>query len=404
MSQVINTNIASLNAQRNLTTSQGDLQTSLQRLSSGLRINSAKDDAAGLAISERFTAQIRGQEQAQRNANDGISLAQTAEGALTEIGNLLQRVRELSVQAANDSNSASDRAALDQEVQQAIEEVGRIANSTQFNNQNVIDGSLSNLLFQVGANQGQVIGVEGVDARASELGAQLAESGFVDADDLADIEAFEDIVISGSGFATITVEMADVDNLEDAVRAINEEIRSAEAGSGGEDIAALGLSAALTVDNEGGRGIVVRGAFGDDAGAFAVDFGNVDIGAGLTSGAVELNGTGVTSIAAEQVNLTELDVLTRQNANQTIGVVDGALDQVNSLRADFGAVQNRFESTVSNLGISAENLSASRSRILDADFASETASLTRAQILQQAGTSVLAQANAVPQNVLGLLQ
>ncbi|MCC5810653.1 MAG: flagellin [Ectothiorhodospiraceae bacterium] len=434
MSQVINTNIASLNAQRNLTRSQGDLQTSLQRLSSGLRINSAKDDAAGLAISERFSAQIRGQQQAQRNANDGISLAQTAEGALTEIGNLMQRARELAVQAANDSNSASDRAALNEEVQQAISEVARIANATQFNNQSVLDGSLSNLLFQVGANQGQVIGVDGVDARASQLGAQIAESAFVSPDQLGNIEGFADITIEIDG-QTISIQetldgnlgdaaaqLDEIDNFDDLARAINQAIRLAESGNAfdgagdaidaddlsGADIAALGLSAAVSVDNEGGRGLTIRGASGSE---FTVAGGETD---GVVDDAGDPDEVTLFSAAGDPGDIgngeatarnlaDDVNVLTRQSATLTIGIIDGALDQVNGLRADFGAVQNRFESTVSNLGISAENLSASRSRILDADFAAETAALTRAQILQQAGTSVLSQANAVPQNVLALL-
>jgi flagellin len=432
MSQVINTNIASLNAQRNLTSSQGDLQTSLQRLSSGLRINSAKDDAAGLAISERFSAQIRGQQQAQRNANDGISLAQTAEGALTEIGNLMQRARELAVQAANDSNSASDRAALNEEVQQAISEVARIANATQFNNQSVLDGSLSNLLFQVGANQGQVIGVDGVDARASQLGAQVAESAFVSPDQLGNIEGFADITIA-VGDTTISIQetldgnlgdaaaqLEEIDNFDDLARAINQAIRLAESGNAfdddgdaidaddlsGADIAALGLSAAVSVDNEGGRGLTIRGAFGSE---FTVDGGETtglddDDNDEVVLFDADGDAGDIGSGEATARNLADdVNVLTRQSATLTIGIIDGALDQVNGLRADFGAVQNRFESTVSNLGISAENLSASRSRILDADFAAETAALTRAQILQQAGTSVLSQANAVPQNVLALL-
>ncbi|MFO8004118.1 MAG: flagellin, partial [Thioalkalivibrio sp.] len=171
MSQVINTNVLSLNAQRNLNNSQGALGQSLERLSSGLRINSAKDDAAGLAIADRFTTQIRGTDQAVRNANDGISFAQTAEGALGTVGDALQRIRELAVQASNDSNSASDRQALNNEVEQLVEEVSRVSNATEFNGQRVLDGSLEDLFFQVGANQGQTIGVSGVDSRTAELGA-----------------------------------------------------------------------------------------------------------------------------------------------------------------------------------------------------------------------------------------
>jgi flagellin len=273
VAQVINTNILSLNAQRNLNSSQGALQTSLQRLSSGLRINSAKDDAAGLAISERFTAQIRGLNQAVRNANDGISLAQTAEGAMGEVTNNLQRIRELAVQSANATNSSSDRASLQAEVDQLLAEIDRVAGQTQFNGTLLLDGSFTSAQFQVGANATDIITVTStVDATAETLGVDTVD-------------------ISTVGGAT----------------------------------------AALTA-------------------------------------------------------------------------VDGALDDVSGFRAEFGAIQNRFESVIANLSTAVENLSASRSRILDADFAAETAALTRAQILQQAGVSVLAQANASPQSVLQLLQ
>jgi len=267
--QVINSNVMSLNAQRNLATSSSSLSTSIQRLSSGLRINSAKDDAAGLAISERFTSQIRGLDQAVRNANDGISLAQTAEGALGEVTNNLQRIRELAVQSINATNSTSDRAALDVEVQQLITEIGRVGSDTQFNGVNLLDGSFTAQDFQIGANSGQVI----------------------------------------------------------------------------------------TVDI------------------------NTDV-TGLITG----------------------DVTSAANADTLLGAVDTALDTVSTERANLGAVQNRFSSVVVNLSTASENLSAARSRIRDADFAKETAALTRTQILQQAGTAMLAQANSAPQNVLSLLR
>jgi len=267
MAQVINTNVMSLNAQKNLNSSQGALATSLERLSTGLRINSAKDDAAGLAISERFTTQIRGLNQAVRNANDGISLAQTAEGAMQEITNNLQRIRELAVQSANATNEQSDRDALDAEVQVLIEEIERVAADTTFNGVSLLNAEVD-LGFQVGANSGERIEVSTVDV-----------SGIID--------------------------------------------------------------------------------------------GNV---------------------------------LSVANADTMMDDVDAALTTVNTARAELGAAQNRFESVIANLQTNAENLSAARSRIQDADFAAETAELTRAQILQQAGTSVLAQANAAPQNVLALLQ
>ena len=417
MSQVINTNIASLNAQRNLNSSQSQLNVSLERLSSGLRINSAKDDAAGLAISERFTAQINGNNQAARNANDGVSLAQTAEGALEEIGNIAQRVRELAVQSANDSNSASDRAALNQEVEQLVAEAGRIAESTEFNDQSVLDGALNDLFFQVGANQGQTIAVDGVDARSSELGRAIAQGteGLTQDQISEGIEAGEigELVIDlnklagvdvGESGETITIDFGeDVSTLEGMVREINSEIASFDAGEDNEDVTQAvrnaGLSAALTtVEGEDATEttISIRGAFDAE---FEVSGGEVTLEGG---GEVNLFPAGEGESVAR--NLTDIDIGTRSGASEAIAIADGALDQINGLRADLGAVQNRFESTVSNLNVASENLEASRSRIVDADFAAETAALTRGQILQQAGTSVLAQANQIPNNVLGLLQ
>ncbi|RLK51023.1 flagellin [Alkalispirillum mobile] len=413
MSQVINTNIASLNAQRNLNSSQSQLNVSLERLSSGLRINSAKDDAAGLAISERFTAQINGNNQAARNANDGVSLAQTAEGALEEIGNIAQRVRELAVQSANDSNSASDRAALNQEVEQLVDEAGRIAESTEFNDQTVLDGALSDLFFQVGANQGQTIAVDGVDARSAELGRSIAEgeagltqdqiSEGIDGIgevtiELTDLEGFD----VGEGIEIEVDFGEDVTSLEGMVREINSAIASFEGETEEETqaVRSAGLSAALTtIDGEDGTEttVSIRGAF---AAEFEVEGGEITLEGEDTIDVFN----GETGVEAEQRNLTDVDIGTRNGASEAIAIADGALDQINSLRADLGAVQNRFESTVANLNVTSENLEASRSRIVDADFAAETAALTRGQILQQAGTSVLAQANQIPNNVLGLLQ
>jgi len=217
MPQIINTNIASLTAQRNLNGSQSSLNTSLQRLSTGLRINSAKDDAAGLAISERFTTQIRGLNQAIRNANDGVSLAQTAEGALSTASDALQRIRELAVQSINDTNSSSDRQALNNEVNQLIAEVNRIAGSTQFNGQNILDGSLSTLTFQVGANQNQTIAVDGVDSRSAQLGARISTSGSIDETALAAAIAADNLVINGN-----SVSLSGDVTIEDVIRSINE--------------------------------------------------------------------------------------------------------------------------------------------------------------------------------------
>ncbi|WP_026287624.1 flagellin [Thioalkalivibrio sp. ALJ24] len=412
MSQVINTNILSLNAQRNLNASQNALSQSLERLSSGLRINSAKDDAAGLAISERFTSQINGLNQAVRNSNDGISFAQTAEGALDTIGDALQRARELSVQAANDTNSASDRQALNDEVQQLMEEVSRVANSAEFNGGRILDGTVDDLFFQVGANQGQSIAVSGVDARTSQLGTTevVGDEGLTQEQiaSLSDETTFTDLNINSEDFdETIEVDLSGngdsepARTLEDAVRQINAAITDAATGDG-DDAAAIAdanLEASLRVTNDGETTIAITSRFGTDE--LAVTGGEVNFDG---EGDADVTLFGGTSPAASDITLNDIDVTTRDTATQAIGALDGALTEVNSLRAELGAVQTRFESTISNLEISAENLSDARSRIRDADFAAETAALTRAQVLQQAGIAVLSQANAVPQNVLGLLQ
>jgi len=464
MPQIINTNIASLTAQRNLNGSQSSLATSLQRLSTGLRINSAKDDAAGLAISERFTTQIRGLNQAIRNANDGVSFAQTAEGALSTAGDALQRIRELAVQSINDTNSSADRQALNNEVSQLIAEVNRIANSTQFNGQNILDGSLSTLTFQVGANQGQTIQVDGVDSRTSQLG----ESAFtgtsingaaialaVADDDLAINGAVVDLTPSGTGVTT-GAQVVDAINLvaaDSGVTARQTSSVSVDTGAytapavtadtisiNGVSISlGIGLSIAdaviaindvsdqtgvtarapganIFLENTTGADILVRDdATGDALGAIGTttevwEAGIVlstDIGTSIsTVGAATADlglGAAGTLTLTDNV-LSDVDVITGANATNALAAIDASLDQVNGLRAELGAVQIRFESTISNLSVTSENLSAARSRIRDADFAAETAELTRSQILQQAGIAILSQANALPQNVLALLQ
>ncbi|WP_019558066.1 flagellin [Thioalkalivibrio sp. ALE12] len=462
MSQVINTNVLSLNAQRNLSNSQGALAQSLERLSSGLRINSAKDDAAGLAISERFTSQIRGLNQAVRNANDGISFAQSAEGALGTVGDAMQRIRELAVQAANDTNSASDREALNNEVNQLVEEINRVANSTEFNGENILNGELEDLVFQVGANQGQTISVDGVDSRTSQLGESLLGGETVNIATLEDAAPFDELN-NDLTLNEVGVNLADVESFDDIVAAINavsddsgvtaSRADSVEtdplaftASSGGDTTVEINgetitigenddvNTAATLINAESGvTGVTATvndndelilssdddftfevTAYGTDSDIGGFDAAEeqefvraINLEAGVSDGIVVggddaallgLDGT------VEDNAIADVSVLTREDATQTIGTIDAALQQVSNLRSELGAVQIRFESTISNLEISSENLSAARSRIMDADFASETAELTRAQVLQQAGTSVLSQANAVPQNVLALLQ
>ena len=395
MALTINTNVASLNAQRNLGTSQSDLNKSMQRLSSGLRINSAKDDAAGLAISDRMTAQIRGLNQASRNANDGISLAQTAEGALQESTNILQRMRELAVQSANDTNSDSDRASLNDEVVQLQAELDRIASTTEFNGRNVIDGSMSDATFQVGANAGadQTISFSIDSAAASDLGTETAyvagsaEEAAVAADftgvtnttlsvtaDTAGLAGNYDIVIedNAAGGATGTATFNGTDTITLQATSI--------AALDTSEIAAL-----LT-----GTGVVT--AVGDGTAAAEESF--------TMTGGLDLVAEVATSGTTTMDNVS---VLTRTAATVTIESVDLALAEIDTIRGGLGAIQNRFESTIANLNNVSENLSAARSRILDADIAMETSAMTKNNILQQAGVSILAQANQAPQLALSLL-
>jgi len=588
MPQIINTNIASLTAQRNLNSSQNSLNTSLQRLSSGLRINSAKDDAAGLAISERFTTQIRGLNQASRNANDAISLSQTAEGALGEVGNNLQRIRELAVQSANATNSASDRAALDLEVQQRLAEIDRIAGQTSFNGQKILDGNFGTAAFQVGANVGETITLDlSTSMRQDQIGAAAnvesstsiaaafgGETGVIIGTDeltvavggnsavsvaagtyssaselvtvindaagitvasvsgteilitntdtanpvdftatgtaatslaLGDVAAATteitlatgDLVIGGTN---ITGTFADVDALVSQINTdvvitdftasnTSEELtltslNSADVTLTGTKLGELGGLTTVNISNgnpQTSNAIVAGLADGSPSttdiysvvdatgtstgvtGAVAVDnpassleiaAGELDITVGAGS-AVSISGSfesgtelaakitaevdglsatfntttnilsfessekitlaGTGTVLTDDLNLlaatTEAagslataSVKTVADANDAIYRIDSALTSVSDLRSTFGAIQNRFESTISNLSTAVESLSAARSRIQDADFASETAALTRAQILQQAGVSILSQANSLPQSVLGLLQ
>ncbi|HGM5499668.1 TPA: flagellin [Stenotrophomonas maltophilia] len=398
MAQVINTNTMSLNAQRNLSTSGSSLATTIQRLSSGSRINSAKDDAAGLAISERFGTQIRGTDVAIRNANDGISLAQVAEGSLTEIGNNLQRVRELSVQASNATNSASDRKALQAEVTQLVSEIDRVAKQSDFNGTKLLDGSFSSQLFQVGANAGQAIAIDKtIDAKANALGGAQFASGKVAI--TAAASATTDIALTGLSitdskgakvdFADLTVKSAG------SVAGTNTAAATALAAHINAKIGETGVLAEVDAAGTGLTLSSVKDSVDKD-GAYK-GFTVAATGAAYTDD--------VTAPAAPAKKFADkIDVSTVKGAQQAMEVVDKALGAINSTRADLGAVQNRFTSVVANLQTSSENLSASRSRIKDTDFAKETAELTRTQILQQAGTAMLAQANQVPQGVLSLLR
>ena len=515
MPQTINTNVASLNAQRNLNTSQTALATSLQRLSSGMRINSAKDDAAGLAIAERFTTQIRGLNQAARNANDGISLAQTAEGALGEITTNLQRIRELAVQSANATNSASDRAALDQEVQQRLAEIDRIAAQSSFNGQKVLDGTFGSAAFQVGAGVGETISValtnsmryasigktadyvNGTTAYSSSLAVGQQGTGVDSANALAAgdltialgsatavaVPASASYAGSGQGqgatsayakvaainaagiggltatadttatfaFAAVT-DTASTYTLQVNGQAVYTAYGSAISGDQmataiNGNASATGVTASydsanarMTLSSSDGRNIAVsqtcggaNAGLGQGLGATSAGYNNStnDALTAVTAvsdaavsntfvGTIRLTSTETINLSGNNESyigyadnsqmalgasaLNSASVTTVANANLAITRVDSAMASVSTLRSTFGAMQNRFESTIANLQATSENLTASRSRIQDADFAQETANLTRGQILQQAGIAMLAQANSLPNNVMALLR
>ena len=401
MAQVINTNTISLNAQRNLSSSGASLATTIQRLSSGLRINSAKDDAAGLAISERFSTQIRGLDVAVRNANDGISLAQVAEGSLTEIGNNLQRIRELSVQSANATNSSSDRAALNAEVKQLTSEIDRVAKQADFNGTKLLDGSFTSQLFQVGANASQAIAIDKVvDAQAEALGgAMFATATFTTAtpaDGTTDLK-IEGLQLTNADGSAVTIDTVEVAAQGTAV-ATRDAAATALVGAINAKIGETGVLAEL-----GANGAVNLTSVKDSVDSDG-DFLGIAVETGTWTGGTAPADVAASTVATTKQYASNLDISTFKGAQQALEIVDKALTAVNSARADLGAVQNRFTSVVANLQTSSENLAASRSRIRDTDFAKETAELTRTQILQQAGTAMLAQANQVPQNVLSLLR
>lgn len=370
MSTVINTNIAALSAQRALTSTAGQLATSLQRLTSGLRINSAKDDAAGLAIVERLTTQVRGYQQAIRNAGDGISVAQTAEGGLDSVMLSLQRMRELAVQSANFTNTTEDRQAIQKEVDQMLAEIERVAGQTKFNGQALLDGTFNGSTFQVGANVGETIQIDGVlSAKTDKIGEISDKSG---------------IAVAAAGGKTLTVGTTTHALTKTAVKDVVQEINA---------LGVAGLYAYVDPSDSNKLGLAYSDP--DPSNPSAVSFD--DDGAG--AGAAVLITAAANDKFAKTLNMENI-----AGANKAILSIDKAISEVSSSRARLGATINRFEQTISNLRITVENQTASRSRIQDADFAQETAAMTRAQILQQSGMSVLAQANSIPQNVLSLLR
>jgi flagellin len=494
------TNTASLNAQRNLTKSGEGLATSMQRLSSGMRINSAKDDAAGLQISNRLTSQINGLAVAQRNANDGISIAQTAEGAMQASTDILQRMRELSLQSANGSNSTTDRESLDKELTQLQTELTRIAETTSFGGQQLLDGSFGSKSFQVGANANEVISMSLTDISADAIGSARTDLAGASAglgqvtaagpgtttipngvtagtlEILGNNATAESITISLSdSAATIANNINNVTNstgvsaqanttaeliLNDVTAQIGFSLNgnsvSFDTTSAADDAAALntaistinGAGTAVTASlNDAGDGILLNAADGSDiqlvnfvsnsgtdtdatveafdydgastgltpvtiSGAAASATDSVTVGGTIrldstsafsTTSSVDTISAATTATNSGFIGVDTLDITTQGGSQDALAVIDAALAQIDNERADLGALQNRFSYTISNLANVQENVSASRSRIQDTDFAVETAQMTKNQILQQAGTSILAQANQLPQAALSLI-
>lgn len=499
MALTVNTNVASLNTQRNLQSSSNALGTSMQRLSTGSRINSAKDDAAGLQISNRLTSQVNGLNVAVRNANDGISLAQTAEGALQQSTNILQRMRDLSLQSANGSNDSNDRAALQKEVGALQNELTRISETTTFGGRKLLDGSFGATSFQIGANANETIDVSIGNASAAKIGAYTSDkagsalgiatgaagdaSGTlkISANGKAyDVQAFTatdtagevakkinqvgspikasartDAVLTkaanvatfdlkievsktNTGTADSTIDLKGLTSFDQVVSAVNASGSGISAKVNGDgtlevssaDGAAIKFTGANTVDGAATPAAVTNGltlkarsaedSNSDNAGdlgpATALD---VSAGAGVANGALKLSSSAAYSLstgtatdlakitgepAGKLAKISDVDVSSAYGAQNAVDVIDAAIAFIDSQRSDLGAVQNRFDNTIANLQSISENVSAARGRIQDTDFAAETANLSKNQILQQAGTAILAQAKQLPQAVLSLLQ
>ncbi|KPH90936.1 flagellin [Pseudoalteromonas sp. SIMBA_153] len=465
MALSVNTNVASLNAQRNLSKSSDALGTSMQRLSSGMKINSAKDDAAGLQIANRLSSQINGLGVAQRNANDGISMSQTAEGAMQESSNILQRMRDLSLQSANGSNDANARAALQKEVGALQQELTRIAETTKFGGTSLLDGSFGTKQFQVGSNANETINVTLRDVSADAIGANEidgAGSVFGAAAAAGDMATNEAITAGTLNINGVDVALLADDGADGAAAKIN----AAATGVVAEARLEVTIAGITNTDNAtinvgddnydlgtyGGEmsrlaeDMVADGydaVYDSDAGTITLKATGVDgiesvMDAGTPAGGLTFDGvTASTATASKtsEINLSspnkigisndgtadetelfsgstssltsvesiDISGATSQGAQDAIQTIDAALAQIDAQRADLGAVQNRFGFTIANLANVSENVSASKSRIEDTDYAAETAKLTKNQIMQQAGTTILAQSNQLPQAALSLL-
>lgn len=397
MALTVNTNVASLNTQRNLSNSSNALSTSLQRLSTGSRINSAKDDAAGLQIANRLTSQINGMGVAVKNSNDGISMAQTAEGALEQSTTILQRMRDLSLQSANGSNSPEERKALNAEVNELKKELDRIANTTSFGGKKLLDGSFQTTTFQVGSAANETISVKldemstkSLDAKFSTASIASTALGTVGTPAVASGVIAVQVTMGGGGAVkTFSAKFEAGATQADQVQALATVINDANIGIG------------VYANADGSFDVATKLSAGPDAGQVqAFTFGSgVDLAAATTGG------TSIALVENTTANKVEdVDIGTVLGAQTAVITIDQAIQKIDAQRADLGAVQNRFENTIANLQNIAENVSAARGRIQDTDFAAETAALSKNQIMQQAGTAILAQANQLPQAVLSLLQ
>ncbi|GAA7763781.1 MAG: flagellin FliC [Burkholderiaceae bacterium] len=398
MAQVINTNSLSLMTQNNLNTSQSALNTAIQRLSSGLRINSAKDDAAGLAIASRFTSNINGLTVAQRNANDGISLAQTTEGALTEVTNNLQRIRDLSVQAANGSNSASDLKSIQDEITQRMSEIDRLSAQTDFNGVKVLSSTAKSVNIQVGAQDGQTIAVNLQEISTKTLGLNSFNvNGPQGAVTAATAANFQKVFGSSTTFTTSSITEAVGGTLATTLGISSSSV-------------AIGNQAMVDANGNWFAQVTVTPASATEAQALKNQGMTTATSGSAMTMYVALNPNSTTSTTGATASFTlnttgvTASTLSGSASANPLATLDSALQTVNSLRSSLGAIQNRLDSTISNLGTTITNLSSSRSRIQDADYATEVSNMTRANILQQAGTSVLAQANQTTQGVLSLLR
>ena len=417
---VINTNITSMIAQQNLSSSKGDLTTAMERLSSGLRINSAKDDAAGQAIANRMTSQITGLSQAQRNANDGISVAQTAEGALNQVNDNLQRIRELTVQAQNGTNSAEDKQSIQNEIGQRLNEINRISEETSFNGVKVLAAN-QDISIQVGSEDGQTINVslEQITSATLKMDSLDVTKRTVLSENFGATVSNADTAVTAkfdtADLGAITDSNTGTTSDKDSLYALKDGSGYAALADDGNyyalvtsDASALTYSSATALDSSTiDTTSPVDSIEADVTLDTATNLSSTDL---IEINDAEGNGTGeyLMDNGDGTYNLATIDTAGVASKGESLTVdplksLDSALSKVDALRSDLGAIQNRFDSAITNLSTTETNLSAARSRIEDADYASEVANMTRAQILQQAGTSVLAQANQVPQSVLSLL-